>query len=715
MTRKRMQGLILLCIFSLMSFSITAQPSANRALAPGSLITGTIDAENPAQVYTFTATAGDAATITLTPESGFALTLLVTDAAGNPLAYTAGTGAEAEIVLSDLSLTAAGTYYITVFPVSGNGTTAGTFNLLLDLAGSAETTTEVEATEEPTPEVEVTDAVTPTTTTQPAEFVPNQQVILPNGISVTLTWQTRDDLNLQVRDPIGGTLFWDSRTTTQGGTFGPDINGICEVLTEPPAVETATWPGGPLAAGSYEILVFYRQSCDGTAAVDFTVDVVVDGQALPTIESTLLAPINNEANVFLTSFTVSQDGTASLGESGPYLDTLVLDVSAQDLLGLTATPIVQDQAVQGVITNQQPYQTFAFEGLAGQIVNVTMNALNGSLDPLVLVLDSGGNVIAGNDDAQAVVNINSQISGLRLPTEDVYTIVATRYGKSVAGTQGNFELLVSGSQIPPELLELDLPSGDIEITLRWEAPVDLQLLVRDPSGNAVYDDTPTIPSGGRLTEQGNINCNIVEGIPVSYIYWPDNFLRIGSYEIEVWYQSDCGTPGPVTFTIYIVVEDEPVFIETATINFNERYLTSFNIDQATLQAIPSIGGIIGGSETLPYQTELASALRIAPDQNVPGSITADDKFDLYTFEGQAGDLVTISMTATSATLDTLLFLIDPNGVEIASNDDSNETTNSLISNLLLTQDGEYTVIATHYGALFGGTTGGYNLNLRIDR
>jgi len=105
---------------------------------------------------------------------------------------------------------------------------------------------------------------------------------------------------------------------------------------------------------------------------------------------------------------------------------------------------------------------------------------------------------------------------------------------------------------------------------------------------------------------------------------------------------------------------------------------------------------------------------ITSGQAISGSITAQDKFDVYTFAGQAGDLVTIDLRATSATLDTLLFLLDPNGIEIASNDDANETTNSVIFEQLLSEDGQYTIIATHYGTVYGGTTGGYNLSLRID-
>ncbi len=703
---------LLFLLFSLILMtSVVMAQETDRTLPPNTPVDGAISNTNPAQVYTFSAAAGETYGLIITPQIGLGLIVVLTDAEGTVLAQVIGDGSEEELTIEDVIIIQDGPHYVTIFPAAGLGA-EGAF--VLTLQAPQDAITEPAAPVETTAEAaEPADETTETGDTERV-FQPNQQVFLPNGIQIDLVWETTDDLNLQVRDPIGGTLFWDSRTTPEGGTFGVDVNGLCGILTEPPAVETAAWGGGSLPAGSYELLIYYRQACEANNPVEFTVNVTVDGQPLPPITDVLLPPVDDVANVFISSFFVEADGTAGIGTAGPYLDTRVLDVSTDDLLNRPAESIGQDQLIQGLITNQQPYETYKFEGLSGQIITVTMNAINGSLDTLLIVMDSSGNIIAANDDVIEAVDTNSAINSLRLPTDDVYTIIATRYGKSVAGTEGNYELVISGSNIPQELTDLNLPAGDIEVTLLWETDADLQLLVRDPFGNSVYDDVPNVPSGGRITEQGNINCNIAPNQPVSYIYWPEDFLRVGAYEIEVWHQSECGTFGPTTFTLFVVVDDELIFTDTISIVFNQRYVVSFFIDN-TLQPIPSIGGIVGGSETLNWQAELASAVRIASDQTLVGSITNSDKFDLYVFDGQVGDVVTIAMDATAATLDTMLFLIDPNGIEIANNDDSNETTNSLIANQVLSQDGEYIIIATHYASAFGGTVGGYNLNLRIDR
>lgn len=75
--------------------------------------------------------------------------------------------------------------------------------------------------------------------------------------------------------------------------------------------------------------------------------------------------------------------------------------------------------------------------------------------------------------------------------------------------------------------------------------------------------------------------------------------------------------------------------------------------------------------------------------------------------------MTISMEATSLTLDTKLLLLSPAGLQVAENDDAvpNVTTNSLIDGFLLPETGTYTIIATRYATGFGGTAGTYDLRL----
>ena len=226
-----------------------------------------------------------------------------------------------------------------------------------------------------------------------------------------------------------------------------------------------------------------------------------------------------------------------------------------------------------------------------------------------------------------------------------------------------------------------MPRGALEVRLIWNTSADLQLLVRDPAGNAVYDDVPQIRSGGRLAASGNVNCTpSTSGTPFSYIYWPtDTPPRAGVYEVEVWFQHDCADSSPVNFNLYITYNGKEVVTDSARPLLDERYLTSFTIT-ANGDAIPSDGGIITGVDSLDWQAEQEAAVVLNAGEPRNGSITQDNKFDVYTFSAQSGDVVNIAMNNTSGTLDPTLYLLTASGDLVAQNDDAvaGENTNSLI-------------------------------------
>ncbi|EDX75320.1 Bacterial pre-peptidase C-terminal domain family [Coleofasciculus chthonoplastes PCC 7420] len=86
-------------------------------------------------------------------------------------------------------------------------------------------------------------------------------------------------------------------------------------------------------------------------------------------------------------------------------------------------------------------------------------------------------------------------------------------------------------------------------------------------------------------------------------------------------------------------------------------------------------------------------------------VLADDNsfFDIYAFEGRAGQRVQIDMT--SGEIDSYLILLDPNGNDLAQDDDSGGGTNARLS-VTLPRDGIYLLMANAYEA---GQTGSYNL------
>ncbi len=699
----RWRRLNLMVLFSilLVCLSPVLAQGGDRILAPGSTLSGALGPDETATSYVFDAPAGTRATVSLVSADA-PLGLLISDANGNTVAQALDAAAAGTVQAEGLLLASGGRYFVVVYFAPGSAATASVFDLSLsfdELAAAAEA-----------------DIAAP-----PTEAIPDQ-VPIAAGIQVSLDWRGSADMNLQVRDPAGETLYWDSRTTSNGGVFGFDANGLCEVISESP-VETATWQPGFLPTGSYEILVFYAQVCDASASsVPFSVQVAVDGVESGAVEGILAPPQPGQDSVYVARFEIDGNGLATVHPGGVYPDSsLTLLPEAFDISSDVPLAIERNTPITGEISNQQSFVTYAFVGTANEVISVDMQALGPNLDTLLQIVDSSGALISVNDDANATTD--SFIENTRLLENDTYTIIATRYGKELGGTEGQFQLTLSGSadNVPLELTELQLPDGDIEVTLLWGTSADLQLLVRDPIGEVVYDDVPFSNSGGILGEDGNVNCIPADtAAPVSYIYWPPGLLRPGAYEVEVWYQNACADIAvPTEFTLVVEVDGETIDVERRLSLLGQRFVTNFTIMPSGLATAGTGGFIDGGSETLPYRPEILSAPVILSGQAVTGVITPANTFDLYSFDGLSGERVTIRMSASTQTLDTNLYLISPSGQEIAANDDGEPTllgatglpTDSLISEVALPENGPYTIIATRFATQYGGTIGGYTLNM----
>ncbi len=710
MLKLNLRRLILLCaLLLLVTSGVLAQ--GGRALVPGTPLAGTLDENNLVQVYSLQGSAGQVVTLTAANQIGVPLALVLTDASGTTVAQSFDKEVTGQVSLTNVTLPATSTYFVTVFKSAGvESVNLVEFTLTASLTAAQQTPeATLEATLEPTaafitPTTEAPAATIEATPETTAQSTASGQVLTTSGMSIQLAWTTGDDLDLEVRDPVGGSLYWETPTVNSGGALSANANQGCTNTTTTPT-ETASWSSGGIPTGSYELLVYYQQACAGQAPVSFTIAATVDGQPLEVVEGSLL-----ESQVYVASFVVNTDGTSQLtGLSGVVNNDLPESAAA---IMSAATPLDMGIAVNGAIANDQPYVSYSFAGEANDQVTIDMNATSGSLDTFLFLLDPSGNIVASNDDREQG-NTDAEITSALLPSAGTYTIVATRYAKRIGGTEGTFTLILSSQATQLSQAYLDLPRGALEVRLLWNNAADLQLLVRDPASNSVYVDVPTIRSGGQMVASGNVNCTPPTGTPFSYVYWPTNTPpRPGVYEIQVWFKNECNDTTPVTANLYVTYNGKEVFHDTTRPILNDRYLTSFTIT-ADGQGVPSDGGIITGVDSLDFQGDLENAVTLVAGAPATGSITQDNKFDVYVFNGQAGDTYSIALNNTSGNLDPSLYLIGPAGDQVAANDDAvpGENTNSLISNFALPADGQYIIIATHFGARYGGTTGTYSLTL----
>jgi len=669
---------------------VHAQAGGGQPLSVGETVTGTLDEKDFMRMYSLSGTAGDKITIDVTTEvEALAPVVIVTDQRGNEIVQDSDLATPTTASIADLELPNTGTYYIIVMRGTGaQGNASGSFTL--KLSG--------------------------------IQQVGGQSITLENGgITFELGWNAAVDLNLEVRDPVGGSVQRFHTGVPSGGVLDADVNSTCEGATANSPTETIAWPAGKVPAGSYEIIIYYTDGCNVGGPQVFTLKVTANGVTPQTLTGTL-----NPGQQYLARMVLATDGAWTLVNGGVNAG---LDISVLRTEIANASPMAIGSTVSGLITNSVPAQAYTFEANANTAITIEMKAQSGSLDPYLVLLGPDQTPLANNDDADTTTT-NASISRT-LATSGTYTIIATRYGLSIGGTEGEYTLslntaqaaiatTVAGGATPSGTTTpaaTPLPQGAIEIKLQWATNAALQLLVRDPSGETVYNDIPITKSGGVLAVAGNIGCRDLTTSPVSYIYWPPNRLLPGIYEIEVWYQISCGDNTPVNFGLSATVQGQTVINTTQNANLDSHYMITFSV-QSDGTVIAGPGGFFDmrTANTLNYQAALNTATAISYGQKVSGSITQQQPFVIYSFDGQQGDVVTIGMNATGGTLDPTLYLISPEGIQVAFNDDvaPGENSNSVINKVTLASSGAYYIIATHYGLELGGTQGTYELTLVQD-
>lgn len=119
-------------------------------------------------------------------------------------------------------------------------------------------------------------------------------------IAITLKWTGASDVDLHVVDPNEQEIFWQDRTTPEGGQLNLDSNPACAI--DNVNQETISWPKDKALAGSYSVSVDYFADCDQESA-PFTVTVNVKGQSPQTFTNEFTGPSDNSQTAAVTTFT----------------------------------------------------------------------------------------------------------------------------------------------------------------------------------------------------------------------------------------------------------------------------------------------------------------------------------------------------------------------------------------------------------------------------
>ena len=109
---------------------------------------------------------------------------------------------------------------------------------------------------------------------------------------------------------------------------------------------------------------------------------------------------------------------------------------------------------------------------------------------------------------------------------------------------------------------LQVGTGDVQVTLSWDAESDVDFHVIDPNGDEVYFTNRQVPSGGELDLDSNAGC-LIDSVRNENITWPMGSAPRGTYTVRVDYWSACD----VAATNYTVLVNNGGNVEIFTGRF----------------------------------------------------------------------------------------------------------------------------------------------------
>lgn len=125
-----------------------------------------------------------------------------------------------------------------------------------------------------------------------------------------------------------------------------------------------------------------------------------------------------------------------------------------------------------------------------------------------------------------------------------------------------------GLTVPPDVT---LGTGDVQVTLLWNAGDDLDLHVIDPTGFELYFSTArapgTSPSGGQLDQDDTAGCGTPPATHVENIFWPEGGAPTGGYEVFV--RNYRGCDGASSYQLRITVAGTVVHNEGGSLSSGE--------------------------------------------------------------------------------------------------------------------------------------------------
>ena len=134
---------------------------------------------------------------------------------------------------------------------------------------------------------------------------------------------------------------------------------------------------------------------------------------------------------------------------------------------------------------------------------------------------------------------------VRLPSPQTSATMLVAFPQSVPIAEFELQFAAAsaagavGPYVPLSVVVTEVGTGDVQVTLSWDADSDVDLHVVGPGGDEVYYGRRRGATGGELDLDSNAGCDI-DGIRNENITWPVGQAPRGQYIVRVDYWSSCG-------------------------------------------------------------------------------------------------------------------------------------------------------------------------------
>ncbi|MCB9451221.1 MAG: LysM peptidoglycan-binding domain-containing protein [Anaerolineaceae bacterium] len=309
-------------------------------------------------------------------------------------------------------------------------------------------------TNTPTP----TSTLTPTVTHSPTIKPPDQNSVVLTATALAILMQPDTATRTPTPNPISSSVMLDYGDTTSG-MIDDDQPGVIYSFE---------------ANAGDEILI-YMEATSGDldpflGLFDSENNLVMsnDDSSANDSNAEIIATIPDDGIYFIVATRYQfRDGTTS----GSY--ELTIEDSQRTIAGNSSQSntlndgdyLEYGDSGTAEINDNQPFLQFVFEGRAGDVVEIMMEATSGDLEPLLGLFDSNGELLVTAGDGTDFARLT-----WTLAADEEYIIAATRIGVEDGVTSGEFRLSLVSLGVPEATEEATEEPGETLTPIASDTP-----------------------------------------------------------------------------------------------------------------------------------------------------------------------------------------------------------------------------------------------------